>query len=351
VIAPVRAVDARSELVRVLRLDAIGPDPDDPEQNEALPQAPSEWYLTGFLVPYQAKAEDRQDPTSNEDVDQGGTAGGAYDAEEHEKPSARRAFLPSSIGVSVLVPAAAESLEATVTWGNYRLVEPEKAEDAVSEGETRRRGFWQRTPRTTTASVPVRKAGGKPIAIELPESDGLRLSASVREIFETDVAGDGSGRLVPPGTRAVSVFVVNDREPVEEQRRSDAMVFQAALRLRSREGFVARPNLAGLASDGWDERVADLQYRDCFEWAVGHGVATRAVQEARAANGVQLSMEALAGMGSAAEVRGARSRSSRRRRPRLRHLGQLHGGGAGKEHRDRRPRERPRICLRAPRSV
>ena len=55
-----RAADVRSELVRTLRLDAIGPDPGDPEENEALPQAPSEWYLTGFLVPYQAKAEDRQ---------------------------------------------------------------------------------------------------------------------------------------------------------------------------------------------------------------------------------------------------------------------------------------------------
>ena len=61
------------------RLDAIGPDPGEPEQSEALPQAPSEWYLTGFLVPYQAKAEERQDPTSNEDVDQGGDAGGTDD--------------------------------------------------------------------------------------------------------------------------------------------------------------------------------------------------------------------------------------------------------------------------------
>ena len=44
---------------------------------------------------------------------------------------------------------------------------------------------------------------------------------------------------------------------------------------------MARPNLAGLASEDWDERVADLQYRDCFEWAVGHGVATRAIRGGR----------------------------------------------------------------------
>ena len=38
-----------------------------------------------------------------------------------------------------------------------------------------------------------------------------------------------------------------------------------------------RPNLRGLESDDWDERVADLQYRDVCEYAVGHGVATHAV--------------------------------------------------------------------------
>lgn len=262
----------------MLRLDAIGPDPGDPEQSESLPQAPSEWYLTGFLVPYQAKAEERQDPTSNEDVDQGGDAGGTDDDEQHEKPSARRAFLPSSIGLSVLVPAGAKVLRATVTWGDYRYVEAEKDQEGGGS-ESRRRGCWQRTPKTASADIPVGKASGKPIPIELAGSDGMRLAASVREIPGSDVAGDGSGRLVPKGTRAVSVFLVNDREPAEEeQRRSEAMVFQAALRVRCEEGFVARPNLAGLSAEDWDARVADLQYRDCFEWAVGHGVATRAIE-------------------------------------------------------------------------
>ena len=96
------------------------------------------------------------------------------------------------------------------------------------------------------------------------------------------MAGDGSGRLVPKGTRAVSVFLVNDREPAEdEQRRSEAMVFQAALRASVRGGVRGAAEPAGLASEDWDEQVADLQYRDCFEWAVGHGVATRAIEARR----------------------------------------------------------------------
>ena len=42
---------------------------------------------------------------------------------------------------------------------------------------------------------------------------------------------------------------------------------------------VARPNLRSLESDDWDERVADLQYRHCFEFSVGHSVATESVVE------------------------------------------------------------------------
>ena len=32
-----------------------------------------------------------------------------------------------------------------------------------------------------------------------------------------------------------------------------------------------------MQSDDWDERVADLQYRDACEYAVGHSMATEAV--------------------------------------------------------------------------
>src|SRR5262249_42562735 len=52
---------------------------------------------------------------------------------------------------------------------------------------------------------------------------------------------------------------------------------QAGLEVRGGEPLVARPNLRGLESNDWDERVADLQYHDACEYAVGHGVATRAV--------------------------------------------------------------------------
>ena len=50
----------RDNLVETLRIDLIGPRPSDTAlQRERLRQAPSRWYLTGFLVPTDAPLEQR----------------------------------------------------------------------------------------------------------------------------------------------------------------------------------------------------------------------------------------------------------------------------------------------------
>jgi hypothetical protein len=75
----------------------------------------------------------------------------------------------------------------------------------------------------------------------------------------------------------VSVFLVNRRPPRPDERRDAAFAFQAQLDIHGDRPFVPRPDLRSLESDDWDERVADLQYRDAFEFAVGHSVATAAI--------------------------------------------------------------------------
>jgi hypothetical protein len=92
-----------------------------------------------------------------------------------------------------------------VTWGDYRLVKPEEEPGAQGEGEPgaptgaerRRRPFWQRTPRSAEAVVSVTARTGKPVSMDLPGSDGLRLVASVRAVPDVDVTADGANRLVP----------------------------------------------------------------------------------------------------------------------------------------------------------
>lgn len=65
------SVEVRKKLVHALGMDLIGPDCDDPElHSEVLPQAPSRWYLTGFLVPIDADEDEKSDEAAAEGVDE-----------------------------------------------------------------------------------------------------------------------------------------------------------------------------------------------------------------------------------------------------------------------------------------
>ena len=104
-----------------------------------------------------------------------------------------------------------------------------------------------------------------------PRGDGGRAHVPGRSLLSTQrLRGPASAVTItpadledhiPPGTCAVSVFLVNHRAPVEkEQGEPDlAYVFQPELDVRADHPFVARPDLRGARSEEWDEKIADLQ--------------------------------------------------------------------------------------------
>src|SRR5271155_5301638 len=139
------SVEVRSKLVEALRLDLVGPGVILGDAQEVLPQGPSRWYLTGFLVPLGAKPEQRADEEADDDFDNAGEAGGTDDDAADDKPAARPRYFPSSIGASVLVPAAAKSLRVCVRWGDYRR-KPESSEE------------WERKPREEMVEVNLTEA-------------------------------------------------------------------------------------------------------------------------------------------------------------------------------------------------
>src|ERR1017187_1676333 len=154
-----KSVDVRGRLVEALRLDLIGPSDTLGDAQEVLPQSPSRWYLTGFLVPLDAAPEDKSDETANDELDDAGEPGGGDDDDVPEKPAARARYFPSSIGVSVLVPASAKTLKVRASWGDYRL----RAETPEQ---------WERTPRQETVPIELSKACEKPVEKEIPNSNG-----------------------------------------------------------------------------------------------------------------------------------------------------------------------------------
>ena len=276
--------DVRCKLVDALGVDLIGPDHDSELREEILPQSPSRWYLTGFLVPFDADEEQKTDEMADEGVDEVGK-GGTDDDATPEPAAARRAFFPSSMGLSLLVPKDAQEVRVVVSWGDYqppprpneaqqrKLFEEPKS--SGQQGQFFRPGDpsgWKRRDRVEelTLSLPPSL---KPTECDVPKSDGLKLALSVRPLRDVALF-DG---MVPKGTRSVSLFLVNRRRPAFQGERDAAFAFQAALEVHCVQPFVPRPNLRGLESEDWDERVADLQYRDVCEFAVGHGVSTRAM--------------------------------------------------------------------------
>lgn len=255
------SAEVRTKLVEALRLDLVGPGIDLGDPTEILPQAPSRWYLTGFLVPLGAKAEQRTDETADDDLDQAGDSVGADEDVPTDKPAARQRYFPSSIGASVIVPAGTKGMRVIVRWGDYR-----RRKEPPEE--------WEHIPREEVVSIDLTKVTDQPREVKVPGSDGLVVAYLSRSVGIL-----ATGVEVPAGARTVSIFVVNRRAEAPDETRDEAFAFQVQLEIFADVEFLRRPDLRGGTSDDWDELVADLQYRDDGEYSVGHNVATEAIRE------------------------------------------------------------------------
>lgn len=314
-----KPVEVRSKLTDALRLDLIGPgevlgtdhcvlgQPD-----EVLSQRPSTWYLSGFLVPFDADPDQKADQQADDELDEQGDSRGLDDSVTPEPAAARVRYLPSSIGASLLIPPNVKRVKITVRWGDYRARKANEGEPGIH--------VWQRAPHEEGVTIDVPERTEQPLEQPVPHSDGLCVAVSVRPVQTEHIEGG-----LPPGTRCVSVFLVNRRTPQPEEVRDQAFAFQAQLEIHSEHPFVARPDLRSLVSDDWDERVADLQFHDAFEFVVGHNVSTEALTDddgrchtvrscwvpsaevERVApqdiDGVELSMDALAQLAGASQAR------------------------------------------------
>ena len=134
----------------------------------------------------------------------------ADDATPTEPASARKRFLPSSIGLSLLVPATAKQLVVGVHWGDYRR---RKASDGHGSSEE-----WGRTRRTEDLALELPKSTARPRETEVSGSDGLKVALSVRT-----VTSEGTEGGLPKGTRSVSVFLVNRRQPCPDENATRAL--------------------------------------------------------------------------------------------------------------------------------
>jgi len=255
-------VEVRSELVAALQLDLVGPQNGNGDSIEVLPQHPSRWYLTGFLVPFDAGEKQGHDEDAGDEIDGAGERGGTDDDVSPEVAAASKTRFPSSMGLSVLLPTATKQIQVTVDWGDYELLEPEPGQ----------LNAWRRKPQHTALIVPIQHKDRWRADIVIPGSEGLWISVSGRSL-------NAARHLVScdKPCQSVSVFVVNHRKLAPDETRDTAFAFQTQLSVACREGFIARADAHAVDSTDPDLRIADLQFRDCCEFGVGHNASTTPV--------------------------------------------------------------------------
>lgn len=275
----------RSALVEAVQLDLVGPSNDHECAREALPESPYSWYLTGYLVPSEAPEDVRFDDSSTEQIDAAGEAGTDDDTPTESAPGGK-SFLPSSIGLTVLVPPGSNQLSIVARWGDYRRekVDPSElgaisdvakggdveAEEGEEGGSRRKRTVYRREPREETVTVSSDGFASNDLqSFLVPDSGGLFISIIARDLHHAESLG------LPKGARTFTCFLVNYRNP--ETISIHGCAFQAELEVTSDLPFLSQPDLRGLGfgdSQEWDEKLADLQYRDTHDFSVGHGIAT-----------------------------------------------------------------------------
>lgn len=253
------SLEVRERLVEALKLDLIGPWAGHALAEEQLPGhiRPSNWYLAGFLIPAGSSPDDSSDPDEDEELEEVPDDVGLPEESAEERRAAKKAYFPSSMGLSFLVSPETDVLKVSVTWGDY-------ATKPLEDPDGRELSVWQRLPREAVLSVPMPEREDD---VPVPGADGLVLHVSARVVSPAALAGH-----IPVGARAVSVFLVNRRTP-DAAKPDLAYVFQPEISVTSDTPLVPRPDPQRASAADWDERVADLQYADTPEYAVGHGVA------------------------------------------------------------------------------
>jgi hypothetical protein len=282
--APTSA-QVRGRLVETLRRDLIGPGPQDTDlARERLKEKPSGWYVTGYLAPLpepdgpsadtaeQDGLFDEGDPQVGDDRgadSDTGPARAADDAPDDEAPVVRiRA--PSSVGLTVMLDASVREVEVNLSWGDYVTVPPLSHEELLDEKAEAPEVVWDRVPGNATLRVAVPTGGNRPPPITVPGSGGaqrpsgaLQLELHARPYDVTQP--DGTKRSL----RVLTVMVVNRRSSVRRRYQDVTYAFQVRLAVRCEQGLDPRTNMRGFGSKDIDEAIADLHYRDVYEYAVG----------------------------------------------------------------------------------
>jgi hypothetical protein len=248
-------IELRSMLQEMVRKDLLGPAGGLDEVIDE-PSVRSR-YVIGMLAPKgQSSSPGEQDELAVDGANVG-------DDGKPASPIPQAAnMLPSSFGITFCVPLLTPTIQITVRWGRYCRVRSE----AITTESGEPKLVWQRTQVEAASEPIVLQEGNLPAWSPDPENPEVYVRGLVRRHDDS---------------LTVTLYLINSQiEP--KTSKDEAWVFQPELIVRSPDGapiFIKRPLPPALSAQDPEDRRMTMLYRRKLEFAVGHGVATKAVTQ------------------------------------------------------------------------
>lgn len=251
----------RDEIFDAVVGDLLGP-AEGPDE-EVVGMGIRDRYLVGQLAPRGSKI----DPAEVDDSTGGGEAGGEEGQPEKDAP-ATTTLMPSSIGLTFAVDGSVDRVNVHASWGQYRRT---KSETEITESG-QAMSVWKRFPRFGTSEVSLTDGPFIRLSPD-PEQPDVRVEGKIRRLDDDWV---------------ITLFLVNgqsapEKSATDRQKEEETWLFQPEIAVTGSDGSAIirkRPQLARAApAEGLDreeQRTLAMQYRDCIEFAVGHGVGVHA---------------------------------------------------------------------------
>jgi len=182
-----------------------------PLRHELIPDSPTRWYLTGFLIPVDAPEDQRYDETSTDELDAGGEDEGATDDAGPPDPAATKSYFHLPWALASWLNRRREGSMLPSSGGTIFVRLPNK--------RVQKKPRYKRQSRVKVLQGSQDVAGGfavirisKPSSVDLgtiasdvtdlgvPNSNGLELAVTLK--------GISSLSRLPAGTKSASVFLV-----------------------------------------------------------------------------------------------------------------------------------------------
>jgi hypothetical protein len=251
----------RAKLEQAILDDLLGPAGKDYEEIDEM--RVSDRYLVGLIAPSDRQIVPEETPEQMDELAISGSGTLEEGTTESNILPAEKMF-PSAIGMTFCVDGNAKAIKVKAGWGQYERGKSESAKTSTGEAKT----LWRRYPIRGTSPDIILKVGTiNPWQID-PEK-AVFVQGQIRQHHQDWI---------------VTLFLVNgQKEP--EIRRDTAWLFQPELSVESADPkypdiFIKRRLKRQLGKLNpvlfAEEQAMAMQYRDCIEFAVGHGTGVHA---------------------------------------------------------------------------